>query len=326
MQLPARAAVRRPGRRRLVELTALAAYGVVLGWVIDSVGGIPGSRDTLVPLLLGLFLALSVTSVRRLRRLVVGLAVDWVPFVLALWLYDLIRGWADGAWMPVHWGRQIELDRTIGLGSVPTVWLQQRLWHGAADLAWYDYATWGVYMSYFFGTTLVLAVLWWRWPALFRRFAAMVVGLAVIGCATYVLFPAAPPWLAAQSGYLPPVDRVVPDVDTHLRVFVLGGLWERGSRYGNAVAAVPSLHAAYTLLIALFLARRTRSRRRHLLWLYPAAMAFALVYAGEHYVCDIVLGWIYTVAVYAAVERGAAAFAARRASAAEADGALGIPA
>jgi hypothetical protein len=309
----ARFSLRRPGRRRLVELTALAAYAAVLGWVVDSLGGIPGSRDVLVPLLLGCFLALSVTSVQRLRRLFVGFAVDWLPFVLALWLYDLIRGWADGAWMPVHWWRQVQFDRYVGGGTVPTVWLQNHLWHGAADLAWYDYATWGVYMSYFFGTTLVLAVLWWRSPGLFRRFAAMVVGLAVIGCLTYVLYPAAPPWLAAQQGYIPPVARIVLDVDSRVRVFVFGGLWETGSRYANAVAAVPSLHVAYTMLISLFLFRRLRGHPRHLLWLYPLAMSFALVYSAEHYVFDVVLGCVYCVAVYALVEWGFGALAARRA-------------
>lgn len=312
---PVRLGLHRPSRRRVAELGSLLCYGAVVGWVVDSFGGIPGSRDVLVPLLLGGFLALSVTSVGRLRRLAVGLAVDWLPFVLALWLYDLIRGWADGAWLPVHFAPQIELDRIAGAGSVPTVWLQQHLWHGAEAIAWYDYATWAVYMSYFFGTTAVLAVLWWRRPRLFRRFAAMVVGLAVLGCATYVLFPAAPPWLAGEDGRLPWVVRIVGDVNGHVPVVTLASLWETGSRYGNAVAAVPSLHAAYTLLISLFLVRRMRSRWRHLLWLYPVAMAFALVYSGEHYVSDIVLGWIYCVAVYAAVEKGFALLEARRARA-----------
>jgi hypothetical protein len=33
-------------------------------------------------------------------------------------------------------------------------------------------------------------------------------------------------------------------------------------------------------------------------------MAFALVYTGEHYVGDVVLGWAYCAAVYLALERG----------------------
>ena len=297
---------------RAVLVIALLVYLGIVADVVISFGGVPGSRDLLVPLILGGFFAASVTSVARLRRLAVGLAVDWLPLVLALWLYDLIRGYADGAWLPVHYGRQIQLDRLLGLGAVPTVWLQQHLWHGAASIAWYDYATWFVYMSYFFGTTAVLAVLWWRSPGLFRRFAASVVGLAVIGCATYVLFPAAPPWLAAQHGDIAPVDRIILPVGPHVPIISLAPLWETGTRYANAVAAVPSLHASYTLLIALFFVRRLRTRRRHLLWLYPVAMAFALVYSGEHYVVDVLLGWLYCIAIYFAVEWAAATRAIER--------------
>jgi membrane-associated phospholipid phosphatase len=294
---------RRLSLRGALGVLAPIAYAGVAVQVVLSMGGVPASRDVLVPLVLGGFLALSVTSARRLRRLAVGIAVDWLPIVLALWLYDFIRGYADGGWLPVHFGRQIELDRLVGLGTLPSVWLQRHLWHGAQHVAWYDYATWLVYMSYFFATTAVLAALWWYRPGSFRRYAATVVGLAVAGCATFVLYPAEPPWMAANVGQIPHLDRIVQGVNGHLPVVTLAPLWERGTQYANDVAAVPSLHASYTLLIALFFFRRLRTRWRHLLWLYPLAMAFALVYTGEHYVSDIVLGWIYCVGVYAAVER-----------------------
>jgi membrane-associated phospholipid phosphatase len=45
---------------------------------------------------------------------------------------------------------------------------------------------------------------------------------------------------------------------------------------------------------------------------YPLAMAFTLVYAGEHYVFDVLLGWIYAVAVYSAVTALERAWARRR--------------
>jgi membrane-associated phospholipid phosphatase len=79
-------------------------------------------------------------------------------------------------------------------------------------------------------------------------------------------------------------------------------LYERGSQYANPVAAVPSLHAAYSLLIVLFL-WRFAGRGRGLLAVYPVAMAFALVYMAEHYVVDILLGWIYAVTAFWAVNR-----------------------
>jgi membrane-associated phospholipid phosphatase len=55
---------------------------------------------------------------------------------------------------------------------------------------------------------------------------------------------------------------------------------------------VPSLHAAYTLLIALFLWRLAPRWGRVLLAAYPLAMAFALVYTAEHYFSDILVGWV----------------------------------
>ena len=73
------------------------------------------------------------------------------------------------------------------------------------------------------------------------------------------------------------------------------GLFERGSEYANPVAAVPSLHAAYTLLFSIFLWRLVPRWARVLLAAYPPAMAFALVYTGEHYLVDILLGWAYTL-------------------------------
>ena len=70
---------------------------------------------------------------------------------------------------------------------------------------------------------------------------------------------------------------------------------------------MPSLHAAYTLLVTLFLWRAARwPWARALLALYPPAMAFALVYTAEHYVVDILLGWAYTLAAVWVVGRIAA--------------------
>jgi len=256
------ARLRRPTRADVLRATPIVAYALLLAWLIVRLHGLPASREVLVIVVLAGILAASATSIGRLRRLVVGIAFDWFPFVVMLALYDLIRGFADGLWLPIHSRPQIEVDRVLGLGAVPTVWLQQHLWHGGRDLQWYDYAAWITYASYFFVPTLVLAVLWWRSRAEFRRLAWMVVALAFAGCATYVLFPAVPPWLAGQEGLIPPVHHVIAVVSARTPVISFEPLWKRGTLYANDVAAIPSLHAAYTMLIALFLIDRTRSRRR----------------------------------------------------------------
>jgi membrane-associated phospholipid phosphatase len=65
---------------------------------------------------------------------------------------------------------------------------------------------------------------------------------------------------------------------------------------------VPSLHTAFALIVAVSLWPRGRLRwLRPLVALYPIAMAFSLVYTGEHYVFDVLLGWVYAAAAIAAV-------------------------
>jgi membrane-associated phospholipid phosphatase len=68
----------------------------------------------------------------------------------------------------------------------------------------------------------------------------------------------------------------------------------------NLVAAVPSLHSAFTMLLALFLWPRVRRPLRPLLVLYPLAMALTLMATGEHYFFDVLVGWIYAGGVMAA--------------------------
>ena len=72
-------------------------------------------------------------------------------------------------------------------------------------------------------------------------------------------------------------------------------LLQRGQAIVNPYAAVPSLHAAYALLIAITLWRYVPRWVRPLLAVYPVAMGLTLVYTGEHYVVDVLIGWAYVL-------------------------------
>jgi hypothetical protein len=285
-------------------------YGLVLAvFVIRE--GVPVSRDRLLMwILLGL-LAFSLTNIRGWIR---GVVLEWLPFALILWAYDLMRGQADSLLFSAHVRPQLRADEILFGGTVPTVWLQDRLWHGSWSLRWYDYGACLVYVSYFLATYLVAAFLWFFARGLFRRFVAMVSLLALMGFATYALFPAAPPWLASEYGQLEPTTRSIGVIWGHVPIAQVDALFEKGSQYANPVAAVPSLHAAYTLLITLFLWRFAPWWGRVLLAAYPWAMAFVLVYTAEHYFVDVLLGWVYTVIAFWAVNRLADWRAARRES------------
>jgi len=238
-----------------------------------------------------------------LRRRIPGFITDWLPFMAILFVYDRLRGIADGLVFPQHTLPQIHVEAMLFGKPLPTVWLQHHLWHGGAHLHWWDYAVWFVYLTHFFATLAVAGVLWVKFHDRFVRFATMVCVLALTGFATYVLYPAVPPWLAARDGQIGEANRIVGVVWPKVPLAHYGSLFEKGQTYANNVAAMPSLHGAYALLIALYLWRMAPRWAKPLLALYPVAMGFALVYTGEHYAVDVLAGWVYATVTFVAVNR-----------------------
>jgi membrane-associated phospholipid phosphatase len=133
-----------------------------------------------------------------------------------------------------------------------------------------------------------------------------------IGCALYHALPTAPPWWAAENGYLePPVEHLADEVAQtseppaavkRLMIGVgeevWGPAWDRlyDSLGGNPWAAMPSLHFATSVMAALLLAE-TGQLAGALGAAYAATLGFALVYLGEHYVTDLLAGAAVVVAV-----------------------------
>ena len=283
--------------RNGLRFWAPVAYLVASAAMVFSVG-VPTSRDLVF---LWFAIGMAAFCVTDLRRRVPRLVIEWAPFIGVLFVYDRLRGFADGLVFPARELPQIHVEAALFGTPIPTVWLQTHLWHGGSELHWWDYATWLVYLSHFFATLVVAAVLWTWAHDRFTRYATMVCVLALTGFATYALYPAVPPWLAARHGEIGQSNRLIGIIWQHVPVAHYGSLFEKGQNYANNVAAMPSLHAAYALLIALFLWRLVPRWARVPLALYPPAMAFALVYAGEHYLVDCVAGWVYATATFVAV-------------------------
>jgi membrane-associated phospholipid phosphatase len=273
-----------------VRRCALVLYfAALIAW--SAVYGIPVQRELVVLWICG---ALACGSLGRPPREILQLVLDWLPMVVVLSAYDFSRGAADSFGIGVHVHPMLDFDRFLFLGQTPTEWLQAHL--NGPGVAWWDVAFTLTYTSYFIVPFAVAGVLWARDRLAFRRFTNRVVTLALAGLATYIAFPAAPPWMAAQEGLLQGVQRTAGDGWQ-----VIGGgtagLFSEGQASVNLVAAVPSLHSAFTALVAMFLWKRVRPALRPLLALYPLAMGLALIATGEHYFFDVLLGWLYAGAV-----------------------------
>jgi membrane-associated phospholipid phosphatase len=292
----------------VVRIGAPVAWGLASAAMI-AMYGVPTSHAFVFAWLAA---GMAAFAVADFRRKFFRFVLDWSPFMGVLFIYDRLRGYADGLLVHPREVPQIKVEAALFGKPIPTVWLQHHLWHGVNDLRWWDYATWFIYLTHFVVTLLVAAVLWTWAHQHFARFATMVCVLAITGFTTYVLYPAVPPWMAAQQGVIGESHRTVKLVWPHVPVAAYGNIFEGGEHYANNVAAMPSLHAGYALLVVLFLWRLSPWWVRPVLALYPPAMAFSLVYGGEHYVVDCIAGWAYAAFAYFSVEYVFARRAARR--------------
>jgi len=257
--------------------------------------GIPVQRELVIAWVCG---ALACASLGRPPRQILRLVLDWLPVVVVFSAYDFTRGAADSLGIGVHFQTMIDFDRFVFFGETPTEWLQGHLYEPGV-VHWWDVAFTLVYTSYFIVPFAVAGILWVRDRLAFKRFTKRVVSLALASVATYIAFPAAPPWMASRMGMLEELHRTVSEGWVVLGTGTVG-LFSSGQAKVNLVAAVPSLHSAMTALVALFLWGRVRPCLRPLLMLYPLAMALTLIATGEHYVFDVLLGWLYAGSVMAA--------------------------
>jgi len=273
--------------QRAAVLAAPVVYVVALGATIAA-WGVPLARDQLF---LWLGLGMAAFSVAAWRTWG-GMVLEWVPLFALLVLYDFLRGAVAVAPEDAHVKLQVAVDKVLGAGQIPTVWLQHHLWT-TGHLHWYDVGIWAVYMTHFFAVWMVAAVLWRLDRRRFRRYAALTVSLTLAAFLTYWLYPAQPPWLHDAD-----IERIVPAVWDHIGIPAMQSVYE-DNRLVNIVAAMPSLHAAYPFMLLLFFWGSARPAARIALALYTLAMAFALVYGGEHFVADILAGWAMAGAAYA---------------------------
>ncbi|HXF32527.1 MAG TPA: phosphatase PAP2 family protein [Solirubrobacterales bacterium] len=301
-----------PGVRR----AALALYFV--GFLVWSYNyGIPVQRVLVIAWVCG---ALACACLGRHPREMLQLIIDWAPMVIVLGAYDITRGAADKLGIGVHFHTMIDFDKAVFFGQTPTEWLQHHLYNPNEVSGW-NVAFTLIYTSYFLTPFALAGWLWARDRAAYLRFAKRLVSLAIAGVTTYILFPAAPPWMAADEGLLHDVARTT---GQGWKIIGVGTsvLFSEGQRSVNLVAAVPSLHSAFTMLVALFLWDRVRWRRaRPLLLLYPAAMGLTLMATGEHYFFDVLLGWLYAGGVMVAWSAWERARATRSSRVEAADGA-----
>jgi hypothetical protein len=217
-------------------------------------------------------------------------------FALANFAYESVRGIADGQQeVAFAHGRQI-IDFEASTGTLFEPHLQALVlpYHWLIDVA----------NQIYLNSQFAISISFLIWLYLFRNEAfyfvrnmfMMAMGLALVG---YMAFPTAPPRMLPEWGF---ADTVVN--------WVGGPASNAASVLYNPYAAVPSMHVAFALMIAVPCVKLVRHRALKVLWtLYPVLITFVVLVTANHFWIDAVLG---AMVAAASATTAAAAFARAR--------------
>jgi PAP2 superfamily len=207
----------------------------------------------------------------------------------------------------------IHADRQAAFAHAAQLWQAERRMHlriepwlnrlvaarpPLAEAAGYYYG-----LLHFIITPLVLAWLYWRRPAAFGRLRSALVLATTAANVVFWAWPAAPPRLAVRG-----MTDILATRD------ILGAADPHGATsLVNLYAAMPSLHVAWAAWCATAIVITTRSRWRHLAWLYPAATTLVVLASANHFLLDTAGGLAVTALGMLAAGRPGRLAAGRRA-------------
>lgn len=214
-----------------------------------------------------------------------------VLFAGAYYAYRIVRGFADGQTSVAFENARelVHAERSVGLFFEPG--LQDAL----LSQTWIrDGANFMYVNSHFIVTTTFLIWLYLaRNHAYYyvRNMFMIAMGLAL---ALYALYPTAPPRLLPEWGFTDTVAEAVgPAAENTAAVLY------------NPYAAVPSMHVAFALMIAIPAMKLVGTRWLRYAWAgYPALVTFVVVITANHFWLDAAFG--ATVAGISAVTAHAA--------------------
>jgi PAP2 superfamily len=213
----------------------------------------------------------------------------WIETAAAFALYavyELVRGFGgtDYVAAKLHTADIVAFERRLGIFH--ELGIQQ----AAARVPGLPAFLGAAYISlHLLATTAFLVWVFKSRRGSFPLVRTTLVGSTAIALVIYVLYPAAPPRLT-ELGFS---DTVSNGTGLNLSSDLLGALY-------NPLAAVPSLHFGYSLLVGVGI--YVLAQRRWVRWLgaaYPVFMLYTIVATGNHFLLDAVAGGIVVVAAWA---------------------------
>jgi len=304
-----------PARDRQQRLYRWLVFGMFAVYIASAVAVFLWHGQVFRPDNWAIFLLIGAVLLGRLGPFI----RDWIPFVLLVFGYEFLRGVAGefvtGGKTVGDRAREelpnvrveslVDFDLTLLFGHEPVTTLQGWL-YTPGDPKWWDYLALIVYSLHFALPCMFAFLLWLTRKERFWQFTIAFCLMTYSAFFFFLLYPAAPPWLANNWGVVHgvgwPAGSVTANIDiARIETLDTLSIWQNASPH--PVAAMPSLHAGFPWLILLF-AVKYYGWKGLAVVPYNGLLWFSVIYLANHWVVDLLAGMAWATLAFVVVDWG----------------------
>lgn len=235
-----------------------------------------------------LFLVVTYFASSTTRKFVLGFVFFWLFWIF----YDAMRVYPNYLVNPIHIIEPYNLEKLLfGISDAGEILTPNEYFYKYSNtisdlLSGIFYLTWVplpmAYSIYLFFTDKQMML----------RFTAAFLFANLIGFTIYYLYPAAPPWYVFHHGSatnfdIPGSAAQLLRFDSLINFPIFANMYNKNA---NVFAAIPSLHAAYPVVLLYFGWKKRHKWLAVLFAIDVLGIWYAAVYSMHHYIIDVILG------------------------------------
>ena len=219
---------------------------------------------------------------------------DWVLYLAVLILYESLRGFIFSIIhhfnFPIYVNYVLQWEKVLLNGYIAPYAAQY--WLSQLKFSAHFYQFFSVFYGSHFAIFLLLGlIIWFNRRQYFYAYKFSFILMTSIGLLFFLLFPTVPPWMASQYTQAPPIIFYVAKVYT-MTMPKLFHVFDM-----DPVAAMPSLHAAFSLLCSLIAFHLYRWKAWPVL-IYTILLNMSCIILGAHYLVDLLAGFLLASIIF----------------------------
>jgi len=235
------------------------------------------------------------------RKFIIGFSI----FIVYWMIYDAMRIVPNYEVSKVHILEPYQLEKSLFGIMVNNVLLTPNEYFVANPKRFLDLLS-GLFYINWVPIPLAFGVyLFVKDKLLFTKFSMVFLLVNLVGFVIYYIYPTAPPWYVQLYGFdlhigVPGNRAGLARFDEMVGLPIFKNIYNKNA---NVLAAMPSLHASYPVVVLFYGIKRKIGWVNILFVIFMLGIWFSAVYSSHHYIIDIILGVFIALSVIGLFEK-----------------------